>query len=265
MNAYLLRVFLCVCAATVAALIFAVVPAAAQILRKDGVLPALSGQGYEPFGLLSGAAPAGPMWIRWREFDIGVAQSAQALARCRAEPTTCSQAELRLISVIDSVRGVEGRAKFGIINREINLTIAYTSDQLQHASGDVWSSALATFSAGEGDCEDFAIAKYLVLREAGVAAEDLRLLVGRIPAIGQAHAVVAARLDGRWLILDNRRMMMLEDIHATELQPLFAFDHAGVRQFGAPAMMVANSIREPQEVSASSVAAPGGSALPVLM
>jgi predicted transglutaminase-like cysteine proteinase len=266
MNAYLLRVFLCVCAATAVALIFAVVPADAQILRKDGVLPALAGHGHEPFGLSSGVAPAGPMWIRWREFDIGVVQSAQALARCRAEAATCSQAELRLIAVIDSVRNVEGRAKFGIVNREINLSIAYASDQLQHASGDVWSSALATFSAGQGDCEDFAIAKYLALREAGVATQDLRLLIGRLPSIGQAHAVVAARLDGRWLILDNRRMMMLEDIHATELQPLFAFDHAGVKQFGAPAMMVANSRRETQDTPVmSTAAAMAGGALPVLM
>ncbi len=65
----------------------------------------------------------------------------QALARCRADAATCSGAEARLIDVIDSVRGVEGRAKLGIVNREINLSIAYTSDRLQHAPADVWSSA----------------------------------------------------------------------------------------------------------------------------
>jgi predicted transglutaminase-like cysteine proteinase len=252
MNAYLLRVFLCVCAATAAALIFAVVPADAQILRKDGILPALSGHSYEPFGLLSGAAPAGPMWIRWREFNTGVEQSTQALARCRAEPAACSAAEARLTAVIDSVRDVQGRAKLGIINREINLSIAYASDQIQHARADVWSSAVTTFSAGQGDCEDFAIAKYLALREAGIAAEDLRLVIGRISGVGLAHAVVAARLDGRWLILDNRRMMLLEDTHATELQPLFAFDHTGVRQFGAP-------------LEAASTTAMAGDFLPVLI
>jgi predicted transglutaminase-like cysteine proteinase len=262
MNAYLLRVLLCVCAATAAALIFAVVPADAQILRKDGVLPALSARGYEPFDLLSGAAPAGPMWIRWREFDTGVAQSAQALARCRAEAATCSSAEARIIDVIESVRGVDGRGKLGILNREINLSIAYASDRLQHASADVWSSAVTTFASGQGDCEDFAIAKYLVLREAGIAAEDLRLVIGRIPD-GQVHAVVAARLDGHWLILDNRRMAMVEDIHATDLQPLFAFDHAGVKQFGAP-VMTAGTLHDPQDIAFPS-AAIVGNALPVLM
>ncbi len=71
--------------------------------------------------------------------------------------------------------------------------------------------------------------------------------------------MVAARLDGRWLILDNRRMAMVEDIHATELQPLFAFDHAGVRQFGAPAMVAA------QHASHDGGRHSAGSTLPVLM
>ena len=163
---------------------------------------------------------------------------------------TCSNAETRLIDVIDSVRGVEGRAKLGIVNREINLSIAYTSDRLQHASADVWSSAVMTFSSGQGDCEDFAIAKYLALREAGIPEQDLRLLVGRLPAIGQAHAVVAARLEGLWLILDNRHITMIEDVHATQLQPLFAFDHAGVRQFSAPAMAANASHERPHSPAA---------------
>jgi len=250
MNAYLVRVFLCVCAATIAALIVAIFPAQAQILRKDGLLPVLLQQ-LEPFGRWSGVAPAGPMWERWREFENGVAQSAAALARCRAEPVSCSDAETRLVAVIDNVRALQGRAKLGILNREINLSIAYVSDRLQHAQADVWSDAITTFKTGRGDCEDFATAKYLALREAGISPEDLRLVIARVNVLGQAHAVVAARLDGHWLILDNRHMAMLDDVNARELEPLFAFGDDGVHQFGAP-------------VEIDNVAA-GGNALPVLM
>ena len=264
MNSYLTRVLLCVGAAFVIALIFAVVPAQAQILRKDGILPALLNldRGDEPFGLSSGAAPEGPMWVRWQEFEAGVTQNTEALARCRADTATCTPAETRLLAVIDSVRNAQGRAKFGLINRAINLSIVYTSDRLLHAVGDVWSSALETFSAGQGDCEDFAIAKYVALREAGIAAQDLRLLIGRIPAIAQAHAVVAARLDGRWLILDNRRMAMVEDIDASELQPMFALDDAGVRQFGTPVTAVSTAVSGRPEVLTTPAA---GGTLPVLM
>jgi hypothetical protein len=56
-----------------------------------------------------------------------------------------------------------------------------------------------------GDCEDYAIAKFVALRRAGIAADDLRIVIMRDTNHGEDHAVAAARLDGRWLTLDNRR------------------------------------------------------------
>src|SRR5437899_1466539 len=49
-------------------------------------------------------------------------------------------------------------------------------------------------------------------REVGLDNEDLRLLIVRDTKLREDHAVVAARLDGRWLVLDNRRLVLLEDI-----------------------------------------------------
>jgi predicted transglutaminase-like cysteine proteinase len=239
MSSVLARTLRCVSAAVAAIIVLVAVPAEGQIIRRDAMLPAISDFGQEPFGLSTTLAPAGTMWVRWREFETGVQQNADAITRCRSNPATCSAAETRLIALIDVARHASGRAKFGLVNREINLSIAYTSDVEQHGSGDVWSSALATFTSGQGDCEDFAIAKYLTLREAGVPVQDLRLLVGRVSTTGGAHAVLAARLDGHWLILDNRRMAMVEDEHAFDLQPLFAFDSVGVKEFGGRAFAVA--------------------------
>jgi predicted transglutaminase-like cysteine proteinase len=42
---------------------------------------------------------------------------------------------------------------------------------------DVWSSPLVTFNTGAGDCEDYAIAKYVALQMTGISAEDLRIVV----------------------------------------------------------------------------------------
>jgi hypothetical protein len=43
-----------------------------------------------------------------------------------------------------------------------------------------------------------------------------------------ARAVLAARLDGRWLILDNLRSELIEDSRVPNLTPVFAIDHRGV-------------------------------------
>ena len=62
---------------------------------------------------------------------------------------------------------------------------------------------------GAGDCEDYAILKFLALRHAGVASADLKLLIVHDRPTRSDHAVVAVRLDERWLVLDNRRFAMV--------------------------------------------------------
>ena len=91
-----------------------------------------------------------------------------------------------------------GRAKLEEVNRSVNASIRYISDMAQHGVPDLWSGALATFSSGQGDCEDYAIAKYEILRAAGVAAEDLRIMLVRDLAVREIHAVLAAR--GQWQV-----------------------------------------------------------------
>ncbi len=58
-----------------------------------------------------------------------------------------------------------------------------------------------------GDCEDYATAKYFMLRELGVPADDLRIVIAYERKLGGYHAVLAARLNDEetWLLdSDNR-------------------------------------------------------------
>jgi predicted transglutaminase-like cysteine proteinase len=105
------------------------------------------------------------------------------------------------------------------------------SDLAQYGAIDVWSSPLVTFATGAGDCEDYAIAKFVALRHAGIAADDLRIIVMRDTIRGEDHAVAAARLDGHWLMLDNRRMAMVEDANVRNYRPTFVIDQTGVMQY----------------------------------
>lgn len=105
------------------------------------------------------------------------------------------------------------------------------SDLAQYGQIDVWSSPLVTFTSGAGDCEDYAIAKMVALRMAGVSTEDIRLVVLRDVLRGEDHAVVLARLDGHWLTLDNRRLAMIEDIDVRNHRPLFVIGDSGVMRY----------------------------------
>ena len=158
------------------------------------------------------------------------------LALCDGDRERCaSPAALQLLAIVDNARARDGRARIGEINRAINLAIRPMSDLAQYGQADVWSSPLVTFAHGAGDCEDYAIAKLVALGLAGISPDDLRIVVVHDTVSGEDHAVAAARLDGHWLTLDNRRMAMVEDANARNTRPLFVIDrHDVMRYVGTP-------------------------------
>ena len=196
----------------------------------------------EPFGLPTFRAPEGPLWVKWRAIKAEMDAGENLLNQCRSEPDQCASAAARhYLAFVDEARHTSGRARGEAINNLINDAIHYTSDLEQHGVIDVWMAPLATLASGRGDCKDYAIAKYFALHDAGVAAEDLRLLLVRDQSVRQDHSVVAIRDDGRWLLLDNRYSRLLEAAEAHQFVPLFALDQQGVKLLAAPYAEAANS------------------------
>ncbi len=175
-----------------------------------------------PFGLF--ASHSGAMATKWRSLQPVIRIETRVLELCRANSDLCTPAASRFLTIVDAARPLTGRARVGEINRAVNLAIRPMSDLARFNVPDVWTTPLTTFALGAGDCEDYAIAKYVALREAGVDAADLRLMIVRDRALNQDHAVAAARVDGQWLILDNRRMTLLGDTDVVNLTPLVALD-----------------------------------------
>ncbi len=186
----------------------------------------------EPFGLFTAILTYGGLRNKWLGAERKLDDERVQLALCDGDRERCvSPAALQLLAIVDNARDREGRARIGEINRAINLAIRPMSDQAQYGQADVWSSPLATFMHGAGDCEDYAIAKFAALQLAGIPSDDLRIVLVHDNLNGEDHAVAAARLDGRWLTLDNRRMAMVEDENARNYRPLFVIDQRGVMKY----------------------------------
>ena len=219
-------------------------PGALQLIRKSA----------EPFGLFATRLSAGSLLDKWKGVERKVEDDMVQLALCDGDREHCvSPAALRFLDIVDAARARDGRARFGEINRAINLAIRSVSDMAQYGQIDVWSSPLDTFASGAGDCEDYAIAKFAALRMAGVSPDDIRIVVLRDVLHGEDHAVVLARLDGHWLTLDNRRMAMIEDVDVRNHRPLFVIDDSGVMRYEeqAPVATVAN-FAAPVEIASKS-------------
>ncbi len=204
-------------------------PGSMDLIRKSA----------EPFGLFATRMSSGGLLDKWNGVERKLQDDMVQLALCDGDRERCaSPAALKLLAIVDTARTREGRARFGEINRAINLAIRATSDMAQYGQIDVWSSPLDTFASGAGDCEDYAIAKFAALRLAGVSPEDIRIVVLRDQTRGEDHAAVMARLDRHWLMLDNRRMAMVEDVDVRNHRPLFVIDDGGVMRYDAPSPLV---------------------------
>jgi len=224
-------------------------PGALDLIRKSA----------EPFGLFASRMSAGGLREKWMGVGRKLDDERVQLALCDGDRARCvSPAALQFLAIVDNARAREGRARLGEINRAINLAIRSMSDLAQYGQIDVWSSPLVTFTTGAGDCEDYAIAKFVALRMAGVSSDDLRIVVMRDTIRGEDHAVAMARLDDHWLTLDNRRMAMVEDADIRNHRPLFVIDDRGVMRYDDQPSPVSRSGRDSAPAMAANLAAPTG-------
>ena len=230
-------------------------------VRAEPVEPAapaeLIERSAEPFGLAASSLDSGGLHDKWIGVQHRLDDEMVQLALCEGDRAGCaSPAALKFLDIVDTARSREGRARLGEINRAINLAIRPMSDVAQHGEDDVWTSPLATLARGGGDCEDYAIAKFVALRRAGLAPDDLKIVVLRDTIHGEYHAVAAARLNGSWLTLDNRRMAMVEDADVRNFRPAFVLGQHGVMRYGdAPLLADASGGNSAAPLTVSSLAA----------
>ncbi len=119
--------------------------------------------GKAPFGLFTFRAPEGILWRKWRGIEADIAKEHAVLEHCRTNPEGCPSNAAQFLRLISAVKAKSGRGQLDEANRAVNMAIRYVSDFAQHGEADRWSAPLATFATGKGDCEDYAIAKYVAL------------------------------------------------------------------------------------------------------
>jgi predicted transglutaminase-like cysteine proteinase len=175
----------------------------------------------------------GKLALKWRTVELEIDHDEKVLSDCRAQKP-CPEPARELVTIIGEGAGHSGRARIGLINRAVNLAITPTTDEAQWGVQDHWSSPLETLQSHRGDCEDYAILKYVALREVGLSSEDVKILILRNLFPDEYHAVAVARVSGEWWILDNRRLTQVHDIDMIRATSEFLLDESGVRHFVPP-------------------------------
>lgn len=110
------------------------------------------------------------------------------------------------------------------VNQFINR-IPYAEDQEVWGVNDYWATPEEFFARQKGDCEDFAIAKYVMLQYLGVNKENMRIVVMNDKKQQQIHAVLMVNIAGVNYILDNQSSQVLTDRVATALyEPIYSIN-----------------------------------------
>lgn len=109
-----------------------------------------------------------------------------------------------------------------LVNLELNRR-AYVLDPINWGVSDYWASP-AQFFRKNGDCEDFSIAKYMSLRDLGVAPAEMRVVVLNDENLKIPHAVLAVRTGDDELILDNQIDRVVSHRVIRHYRPIFSIN-----------------------------------------
>jgi predicted transglutaminase-like cysteine proteinase len=160
-----------------------------------------------------------------------MAQAAQAVGPGAAA------AVLPLQRMLQSLKGLDDEARLTEVNQFFNRRVLFRDDAEVWGAVDHWASPLEMLDKGQGDCEDYAIAKYLSLLAAGLPMQRLRLVyvraqLGGAGGPGQPHMVLAyyPAPGAEPLVLDNLVPAIRPASKRPDLAPVFSFNSEGLWQ-----------------------------------
>jgi predicted transglutaminase-like cysteine proteinase len=176
-----------------------------------------------PLLLSLAVATAGYAWNR---------ESVMAAARLKSV-AAFSHVE-KLLALISANADKPELAKLDAMNQFFNRGVRFQSDQEVWGMPDYWASPIEFLDRGQGDCEDYALAKYFTLIAMGVSPVKLRMVYVRVELAGQvqAHMVLAyyASPEADPLILDNLVTEVRPASRRPDLVPVFSFNAEGLWQ-----------------------------------
>ena len=129
---------------------------------------------------------------------------ASMLERLRTESAGCSKAACTSAGWDALVADLKGKP-LGVQLREVNNLVnarRYVLDKDNWSDPDYWATP-DEFLEKSGDCEDFAVFKYMALKAAGVPVANMRVVVMWDSKSNSGHAALVVYADDDIFLLDN--------------------------------------------------------------
>lgn len=161
-----------------------------------------------------------PQWLKVvKSFDEITAEA----NKCDLKIEDCQSQQMTLWRAkINELKSSSRRVKLLEFNRFLN-TWRQRSDTENYAVDDYWATPLE-FMANGGDSEDFAIMKFISLKELGFPQGDMRLVVTNDVLRNNVHTVLSVKLNGETYILDNLSNSVMSEKFSQYYIPLYSMN-----------------------------------------
>jgi predicted transglutaminase-like cysteine proteinase len=203
----------------------------ASLVIEPPQAPTVRPLGDTVLGMSMLPVPGGELSDKWRAMEARWESERALIQACETGPCQ-HRGAARWVEIAEMAGKRSGREQLAFVHASINRSISYASDFVAYGVADYWASPLE--SIGKlGDCEDYGIAKYMMLRQLGYQAEDLKLVVLFQPWSGLHHAILAVRNDERWTYLDNQRVELTAESDYRGVRPIATLDENGQSMLAA--------------------------------
>ena len=99
----------------------------------------------------------------------------------------------------------------------------YIVDPVNWGVPDYWATP-AEFFMKDGDCEDYAISKYITLKRMGVPKNAMRLVIVQDENLRIAHAVLSVKMGDKLMILDNQVDAVMDQKRIHHYRPVYSIN-----------------------------------------
>ncbi|MCE9686985.1 transglutaminase-like cysteine peptidase [Shewanella sp. AS16] len=132
--------------------------------------------------------------------------------------------------LIEDNQGSSDWQRLQAANQFANSRVAYMSDLRHWHVEDYWATPIETLTSAKGDCEDYAIFKYMTLLAMGMDESKLRLMYVRALTVDSPHIVLIYFSDPKAmpLVLDNLKDSILPAGQRPDLKPIYSFNGTGL-------------------------------------
>jgi len=173
---------------------------------------------------------------QWNRILQSYATDMPDFMACAEKGSGCGWDEVRSWqNFVYAMQGESPEEQMRQVNYWLNK-FTYRYDKIVYGRSDHWAS-LREFLQNSGDCEDFAIAKYITLRQLGFRPDQLKVAIVYDKESQRDHAYLSVMLDGEIYVLDNRDDSPVPIGEIDRYDPHFLFNENDLWVFNAPALI----------------------------